>query len=1015
LRFHFLVLILLFSYSQKGQSQNFLPKFRHFGIEDGLSTSATTAICQDKEGKIWIGTHDGLNCFYGTEFKVFYQEPSGLPQSAISDLICDQSGILWIMTYGGGLCRMNPETQEFLPLPKTVNNNWIHGNCLAEDPEGRIWMGYYEGLRIYDPSNDKLTEIEKDKEQNQTLPVTQIAFDQTGNGWLATPFLGLYVVKRSENFPILSHLPFLNFDAEHKGIGFFNKIYGQENGILACTQSGIQKIDLNKNQIRSTPVEMPTVLEEPKALLFDNQDLKWIGLANGQILVRDKNGTISNTSFPYRGRYRAGGVSFIFQDKMGGIWIGGEEGLDFTHPQLSKFTSYAIGPELKFDAFKIIWGIYTEDDRNFLLGSQMGLFSFDAQTFNATKIPIEGQNGNINAYSFLKTTDGEIWAGTQKGIVQLKGKMGNTHAKQIFPEIKGVIGSLIQLPNGEIFAGSYDEQGLYRIRQSDGKFQISSIIHQEGNEQTLCNNSINCLVKGLNDKLWIGTDNGFSEFDLSKNLISNEIWNSRPKDQNISPLIYGLVDLPTELWLGTFGSGIFIVNKRSRKWTKIGKEDGLLNESIYALAQKGNFIWASSNQGLFRIELKNRKVVVFTQGDGLQSNEYNHFSLFENKKSGKIYFGGIQGFDEISFALKPENKADPKVVLTAARIMESGKSTRLSLARIPWILEPTHRDMELEFAALNYLMPEKNQYAYAFEGKDNKRIFLGTKNKLTLINLENGDYTLLVFAANNQGVWSKTPLRISFSIKPYFWETTWFRLLLGAICIMLAIWISRLYLKTKLRKQILTWERQKAVRIERNRISLEMHDDLGSGLTSIKMLSDLLKLKMGDQSSPEVTKIANRSEQLVDSLNTIVWALNDRNDPVKAVVGYMRHYASEQFEGLPIDAKIESRVDPSVETYNISGEVRRDIFLILKEAINNLIKHSGATKAWIQIEAKVESFELHILDNGSQKKKQPQAGGNGLTSMKERAHACKGELSVSTEDGFLVQFHTKFYYERVIE
>lgn len=1003
------------SISTIGTCQNFWPKFRHFGIEEGLSTSAVTSLCQDKEGKIWIGTHDGLNCFYGTEFKTFHQEEGGLPQSAISDLICDQKGLLWILTYGGGICLMDPITQEFLPLPQSIKKNWIHGNCLAEDPAGNIWLGYYEGLRIYNPTTGKLVEIDKIPGTEEQLAVSEIAFDKSGKAWIATPFQGLFVMNCNETHSFLAHLPFSHFNSEEKGIGFFNKIYSKKEGIVACTQAGIFNFQFKEDKTIHSSILFSEIMEEPKALLIENENIKWVGLSDGKIVTIDKSQKNRQSNSPYFGRYTAGGVSEILRDKMGGIWVGGEEGLDYTHEQLSKFTSFAASPEEKLDAFKIIWGIYTDDDQNFYLGSKTGLYSFNSQTFASEKIPIPGQKGNLSVFSLLKSKSNEIWAGTQKGLVAISGSGKKRKAIRIFPEIQGVIGSMLQLENGDFFAGSYDDRGLYQLKNQASKTIISRFTHEAGNPETICNNSINCLIKGVNGEIWIGTDDGFSAFFPSNQKFSSALWNSKPKELMISPLVYSIVDLPDKIWIGTFGSGIFVIDKKSRKWTRIGKTEGLLNESIYALAQKGDFIWASSNDGLFKIDITTKKVDAFTQGDGLQSNEYNHFAVFQNPKSEKLYFGGIQGFDEVSQVKEPKNELEPMVVLVSARILESDKAAKLSPGKSPWILEPTQRAIELEFAALNYLMPEKNQYAYSFEGEEDNRIQLGTKNKVTLINLKQGNYTLLVYAANNQGIWTKNPLRISFSVKPHFWETIWFKLFVTALLVLLVIWISRLYLKTKLRKQVLIWEKQKAVRLERTRISNEMHDDLGSGLTSIKMLSDLMKLKMGSQSLPELSKIADRSEKLVDSLNTIVWALNDRNDPVKAVIGYLRLYASEQFDGLPIDAKIETKVDIEIEEYSISGEIRRDVFLILKEAINNLIKHSNAKKAWIQIEARKEQFELRIIDNGTKNELQPKLGGNGLLSMKERAKACGGEIQFSMVDGFQVYFKTENYYERVIE
>lgn len=1006
------ILVLCF---RQGFSQEFLPKFRSFGISEGLSTSSVTSICEDNEGKIWIGTYDGLNCSYGTFFKVFYQEINGLSQSAISDMICDKKGNLWIVTYGGGLSLMDPLSQKFLPLPKGLKNDWLQGNCVAEDPTGRIWMGYYEGVRIYDPKTETLVQIENPPGSSGRFPVTRIAFDQAGNAWLSTPFQGLYVVNGSGKWNPIAHFPISTLQAEPKGIGFFHKLYKEESGILACTQSGIIHFQLKSGKIDFEVQPFTDFSGEPKAYLKDIHGNRWVGSSQEKIYLTAKNGNRINTHLPYRGRYETGSVTDIHQDKMGGVWIGGDEGLSYTHPEMSKFVSYSNSKDFKADGFKIVWGIYTEDDHQFILGSRLGLYSFNAQTFQMEEIPIKGKMEKGAVYTFLKSNSGDVWAGTHQGLVSISGLGKKPTATRIFPEIQGIVASLCKRPNGEMYVGSYDERGLFCIPSKPSKAKLENFKNEEGNAKSLCNNSINTIINGKNGELIIGTDNGVSHFNPESKEFSNEIWSSRPVDFPISQLIYGLVDVENELWMGTYGSGILIYNKSTKSWSRLTRSSGLLNESIYAMAQNGDFIWASSNFGLVKIDIQTKKMETFTEGDGLQSNEFNHFAVFKNDLSGKTYFGGVNGFDEISQCIKHRNSQAPKVVLSSARIFGDKSTTTLSLGSLPWELNSFQRDLELEFSALNFLIPELNEFAYSFESQPEKRIFLGKKNKITLINLDKGRNTILVFGSNNEGVWSKEPLRISFGIRPYFYETLWFQLVVLVAILVLFGWIVHLYLKSKLKKRELEWERIQAVREERTRISAEMHDDLGSGLTSIKMLSDLLILKAKNSPEPELNKIANRSEEMVDSLNTIVWALNDRNDQVNAVVAYLRQYAREQFEDSSIEISIQLTVDPKIENKNIPGETRRDIFLILKEAINNLLKHAAATQAWVKIEANTDFFEMIIHDNGTAGKSDASISGNGLINMKNRAKECNGTLEVLNEDGFQVRFYTTIYYERVIQ
>jgi signal transduction histidine kinase len=227
--------------------------------------------------------------------------------------------------------------------------------------------------------------------------------------------------------------------------------------------------------------------------------------------------------------------------------------------------------------------------------------------------------------------------------------------------------------------------------------------------------------------------------------------------------------------------------------------------------------------------------------------------------------------------------------------------------------------------------------------------------------------------------------------------------------------IFRLYLKARLRDQTLVFEKKEAVRLERNRISAEMHDDLGSGLTSIKMLSELLKLRTGQQPPPELQKIAIRSDELVESLNTIVWALNDRNDQLEPMVAYLRSFIRAQFEEHHMELQMEARVSPELAQWEIHGELRRNIFLIVKESIHNIFKHSGADLAKVRIVANSDTLDIWLEDNGKgRNKEESEIIGNGLKNMKERALAVGGIISFTSEAGFRTHFHLPLYNVRVI-
>jgi|GEM_PF-1166328 len=987
-------------------AQAYLPRFRTFGLKENLSTSGVTSIVQDKQGKIWIGTHDGLNCHFGTYFKSFYQKSkgeSGLRQSAISDLLCDNAGNIWIATYGGGLNIINPVSMEFLPLPKVLSNlSWKQGFCLKEDREKRIWMGFNEGLAVFDPKNGRLDTISMWPDNKTKLQVHKLEFDLQGHCFVATPFEGLQVYEYRNKPHLVAQLPFQAFGSPRIGIGFFNALVPFNDEIQACTQTGLYSIAYTNGKIKYYKPDIEPELAY-YALLNDKKGNAWVASEKG-FHVYAASGKLIHTDLPHKGRLNESNISTMFEDNMGGIWIGGSKGVHYHHPQMSRFYSYAFDQNISEKRLEITWCVFTEDDQHFLVGTKVGMFTFDAKTFQLNSIETKGYKTSPIAYKIIKTTNNQLLAGTNQGIFKIVKHPKGWMAEKFSMDLDAFVSDILPLPNEHLLVATYDDKGLFLLTKTG---QIIQSFKHDWQKTSLINNSINCLVPANSGKVWIGTDKGASLFDFETQKFDNSVWLGKT-DPDFSPLIYSIADLGDEVWFGSFGSGIMIFNKQANTYSYLKKAQGMPNESVYQLQTDGKRVFASTNKGLFTIDPKSKSIHVSTEDDGLQSDEYNHFASFKNLNTGAIYFGGLFGFDEVTKTIPAKNTRQPTLALSFAQVI--GEKAPLPLDGKPWKLNYKQQDIELEFAAIDYVMPIKNKYKYQLDGNEKSRIDLGTENKLTLIGLKPGSYNLQIFGSNNDGVWSASPISVPIKISPPWWETWWFKTLLIVLACTILLLIFRLYIKARLRKQVLDLERQQAVRKERNRISTEMHDDLGSGLTSIKMLSELLKLKSGNKPEKELERIAVRADELVDNLNTIVWALNDRNDKLSATVAYLRSYAARAFDENNIELHLNISVQEKVSQIDINGKVRRNLFLILKEGIHNVIKHAHATQVWLSIEAAESGFKLILKDNGvGTNTNSTRTGGNGLINMQERANQIEATCSFSTQNGFEIQLFLPKY------
>jgi signal transduction histidine kinase len=366
-----------------------------------------------------------------------------------------------------------------------------------------------------------------------------------------------------------------------------------------------------------------------------------------------------------------------------------------------------------------------------------------------------------------------------------------------------------------------------------------------------------------------------------------------------------------------------------------------------------------------------------------------------------MFFGGTDGFIRFHPDSIKDNPYVPPVVITAFKKFDRPVvfDTAISEKKV---LELSYKDnaISFEFVALNFTDPENNQYAYKLEGFDEDWTYCGTRRFAGYTNLDGGDYVFKVKGSNNDGVWNEEGTSIAVIIFPPFWKTWWFTTLLflaAAGVVGGSIWYLEI---SRLRRRLKVAEQEHALERERLRISRDMHDEMGANLTEIAILCELVKrdIQKPEDAEPNVQKIATMARELIDSIGEIIWAMNPRNDMLDHLAGYLREYASEFFGMTPIVCHFD--FPDQLPCLTFSAEVRRNVFLTMKEAINNVVKHSGATSAELRCRASDHEVEFSIRDNGrgfdTEMGKQD---GNGLRNMRKRIEEIDGTLQIESLPG----------------
>ncbi|MBK9983438.1 MAG: hypothetical protein IPP15_13805 [Saprospiraceae bacterium] len=458
---------------------------------------------------------------------------------------------------------------------------------------------------------------------------------------------------------------------------------------------------------------------------------------------------------------------------------------------------------------------------------------------------------------------------------------------------------------------------------------------------------------------------------------------------------------PSVIYIGN-SVGLFKVNLDKRQVKPVIDPNKLLLQTIYtSLTDRFDNLWVGTNHGLIKYYTENNETKLYSIMDGIQDLEYNtHASLLTS--DGEMLFGGVNGINHfIPDKVYPSEKPAP-VYINEILINDENDTTFGVPQYIKSLTLPYERNtISFGFHAIDNGDPEATRARYRLVGNEPDSLDTRSADGFArYANLRPGSYTFSIVSRNSDNVLSREPREISIKILKPYWMTWWFILLTLGTSGWIIYYFIRSYYSRKLerknqllREQALIIEKQKAIEDERTRIAAEMHDDLGSGLTTIRYLSDkALKEIEETKEVSQIKKIAEQSNMLIRKMSEIIWAMNSRYDNTENLIGYLRHYASEYLEGYQIPVQFILPED-GIQPLSIGGEKRRNIFMVFKETLHNTVKHANAKSIIIRVDVN-NQFALRISEMGgigfdpaaSMEK------GNGLYNAEHRMTAVKGSI-----------------------
>jgi signal transduction histidine kinase len=526
----------------------------------------------------------------------------------------------------------------------------------------------------------------------------------------------------------------------------------------------------------------------------------------------------------------------------------------------------------------------------------------------------------------------------------------------------------------------------------------------------LSSSDIQAIAEDRDGSLWIGTGGGglqrFKEGRFSALTKADGL----PSD-NIGSLY---VDADGVLWAGTTGG---LVRMDHGKITRWGRGEGLLNDRVgYIVEDSMGWLWLGSTAGLSRVrkgaltdfardKTNNVFFRIYGEADGLPSAECTLDVQPGASRTidGNLWFPTIKGLAFVNPATLVPNSNQPPIRIEAVLINGELQNPITLRAPPPLQLEvpPGKESVEIRYASINLSAPLAGKFKYRMRGYEQDWTERpGDVRFARYSRLAPGDYTFEVRACNEDGVWSEGGAMLAIKVLPPFWQTWWFRTVAAVVAVG---WVAGLvyYISTqRLQRQVATLRQQEALERERARIARDLHDQLGANLTQVALLGEMAETDkdLPDEVEAHARQISQTARETTHALDEIVWTVNPSNDTLDGLINYVCKYAQEYLALAGLKYRLD--VPSQLPATPISPELRHNLFLVAKESINNIVKHAGATSAWLRLQLEVDGFLLEIEDDG--KGLGPNAenkGRSGLKNMRKRMEDIGGRFEIGPRDG----------------
>ncbi len=1016
-RLYIIPLVYLAGCFHPAFSQKFNPyyNFRHLNVENGLANNIVYHFLQDSRGYMWLGTRSGITVFDGIRtinFQHEDQDKKSLAGNFITRILEDSSQRIWIGN-NAGIDLFNPGDNSFTHYPIGMADGRMEDTycvLLGFSNQDDLWFidTKSKAVKIFNTRTGKFRPV------LSTEAVDGMLVSQAGKGemhiWTYLSIGTTHYVFHHDSLIREQHF-FVNAKNQREpSLQIFHVYFQNDTAAWLSSSKGL--IALNPvsglyniyNKMGATPVT------ESRYAALSSKEILWVGTGGNGIFTFN---TLTKKFVEHFRNYAldpfsicSNNIVSLYFDNVGNIWSGSfGNGVSYTNVENNSFSKSLSKNEIDHggkgnnvswvgaDRNHNVWCILQDAPVFWQLDSSLKITRVH-QPLTENGKPFDG-----SVYQLYFDSKKTAWCLTNKGLYKyntisekMKLAVYPRMSKELFGS--GWINQLICLHDSSLLFSTWG--GLYRIMNQGGKSIILpfTILNKQPFKSFYSlyeDKEHNIYVRDVADSLYVLADPRATGDYLIK------------KSFGFHEYIMQFLEDSTEVLVAT-NAGFFRIDKNGFNLRQSNINALLPFRGVNSVLGDQNKLWVFGDKGLYYYNKGENKGRLFTVEDGLPSNNFSE-SPVVILPSGKC----IAGTDNGLVSFYPNRIKDkiypPRAQLINFYVNDSSKGfvpNPQEMSKI--VLSYDQNTFSLDFSCISFQHAASCRYEYKLEGFDENWIKSGTRRYTRYSKIPPGNYRFRLRILDANGEVSPFMKSLAIEIKKAFWQTAIFKFIMVTLSAFLIWLLVKWYLTTRIRKQQVAFEKQQAIEKERTRIATDMHDDLGAGLSSIRFLSEKVRRNsFSDITKDDIDRIMDHSAELIDKMNEIVWAMNEKNDSLGDLLVYIRSYAKEYCEEHEI--RCEIRLPENIPEVFVSGEVRRNVFLTIKESLHNIVKHANAREARIEFRINSGLF-VSIRDDGKGfdiSHHGKDIAGNGLKNMQKRIESVGGSFKIINGTGVVIE------------